>query len=47
MTEPRNLHKAALRGEPSYVWRDGQRRRFEMILEAAGDRLSGCLLVNG
>jgi len=47
MTEPRNLTKAALRGEPSYVWRDGQRRRFEMILEASGDRLSGCLLVNG
>jgi SAM-dependent methyltransferase len=30
--------KAALRGEPSYVWRDGQQRRLEMILEAAGDR---------
>lgn len=30
--------KAALRGEPSYVWRAGQQRRLEMILEAAGDR---------
>lgn len=24
--------KAAVRGEPSYVWRSGQERRFEMIL---------------
>ncbi len=47
MTEPRNLQKAALRGEPSYVWRDGQRRRLQMILEAAGDRLTGRALVNG
>jgi SAM-dependent methyltransferase len=30
--------KAALRGEPSYVWRAGQQRRLEMILEAAGER---------
>ncbi len=28
--------KAALRGEPSYVWRDGQQRRLQMILDAAG-----------
>jgi SAM-dependent methyltransferase len=27
--------KAALRGEPSYVWRAGQARRLKMILEAA------------
>jgi SAM-dependent methyltransferase len=47
MPEPRNLDKAALRGEPSYVWRDGQRRRFEMVLAAAGDRIGGQLLVDG
>jgi SAM-dependent methyltransferase len=47
MTEPRNLQKAALRGEPSYVWRDGQRRRLEMILEAAEERTAGCALVDG
>lgn len=47
MTHPTNMEKAALRGEPSYVWRDGQRRRLGMILEAAGDRVSGKALVNG
>lgn len=47
MTEPRNLQKAALRGEPSYVWRDGQRRRLEMILEAAGERTAGTALIDG
>lgn len=47
MAETRDLNKAALRGEPSYVWRDGQVRRMEMILEAAGERLSGYALVNG
>ena len=47
MTQPRDLDKAALRGEPSYVWREGQRRRLKMILEAAGGRLSGRALVDG
>lgn len=47
MNEHRDLQKAALRGEPSYVWRDGQRRRLDLILAAAGDRLSGQALVNG
>jgi len=47
MSESRDLYKAALRGEPSYIWRDGQRRRLKMILQAAGGRLSGCVLVNG
>jgi SAM-dependent methyltransferase len=47
MSDPLNLEKAALRGEPSYVWRDGQRRRLDMILAAAGDRVSGRALVNG
>jgi SAM-dependent methyltransferase len=43
----RNLEKAALRGEPSFVWRDGQQRRLDMILAAAGDRLKGRILVDG
>lgn len=47
MKKPKNPEKAALRGEPSYVWRDGQRRRLQMILDAAGDRVSGKALVNG
>ena len=40
-------NKAALRGEPSYVWRAGQQRRLEMILEVAGDLIHGDLLDNG
>jgi SAM-dependent methyltransferase len=43
----RNLEKAALRGEPSYVWRAGQQRRLEMIQRAAGDRIRGAILENG
>jgi len=39
--------KAALRGEPSYVWREGQRRRLEMIVNAAGERLNGTVFVDG
>jgi SAM-dependent methyltransferase len=39
--------KAALRGEPSYVWRAGQERRLEMIRSAAGDRAYGLVLVDG
>jgi len=41
------MPKAALRGEPSYVWRAGQQRRLEMILRAAGDRIRGVILENG
>ncbi len=41
------LARAALRGEPSYVWRAGQERRLQMILEAAGDRVRGNVLENG
>ena len=37
----RNMQKAALRGEPSYVWRAGQQRRLEMILNVAGKRMEG------
>jgi SAM-dependent methyltransferase len=36
--------KAATRGEPSYVWRRGQERRFRMILDAAEGRISGAVL---
>lgn len=43
----RNMEKAALRGEPSYVWRAGQQRRLEMILKAAGSRIQGAVLENG
>jgi SAM-dependent methyltransferase len=39
--------KAALRGEPSYVWRAGQERRLQMIREAAGSRIQGMVLDNG
>ncbi len=39
MTE-RDMHKAALRGEPSYVWRAGQQRRLDMIAQAAGNALA-------
>lgn len=42
-----DLDKAALRGEPSYVWRTGQERRLAMILSAAGIRLKGRSLENG
>lgn len=47
MTEQRNLEKAALRGEPSYIWRAGQQRRLEMIKRAAGQRIEGKILENG
>ena len=39
--------KAALRGEPSYVWRDGQQRRLQMILDAAGERIHGRIFEDG
>jgi SAM-dependent methyltransferase len=43
----RDLQKAALRGEPSYVWRAGQQRRLDMLAQAAGERLKGRCLENG
>lgn len=43
----RDLQRAARLGEPSYVWRDGQERRLDLILEAAGDRAAGRVLDNG
>ena len=43
----RDLDKAALRGEPSYIWRAGQERRLDMILRAAAGRERGLVLENG
>jgi SAM-dependent methyltransferase len=43
----RNFDKAALRGEPSYVWRAGQQRRLDLIVHAAGERIKGQILENG
>lgn len=39
-----NASKSATRGEPSYIWRAGQERRFRMIQSAAGERISGSIL---
>jgi len=39
--------KAAQRGEPSYIWRAGQERRYEMIRAAAGQNLQGRVLEDG
>lgn len=39
--------KAALRGEPSYVWRAGQDRRLALMRAAAGERARGDVLVDG
>ena len=41
------LEKAAVRGEATYVWRDGQTRRMRMVLEAAGERAAGWILDDG
>ncbi len=43
----RDMQKAALRGEPSYVWRAGQQRRLDMIARAADQRIRGTVLENG
>lgn len=39
--------QAALRGEPSYVWRAGQERRLGLVREAAGERRRGCVFEDG
>lgn len=39
--------KAALRGEPSYVWRDGQDRRLAMIAQWGNLTAQSVVLVNG
>lgn len=44
---PQDLDKSAQRGEPSHVWRAGQERRFNLLREAAGERLDGKVLVDG
>jgi SAM-dependent methyltransferase len=44
---PEDLKKAAVRGEPSHVWRAGQERRFKMLQDAAGPLLQGRVLVDG
>jgi SAM-dependent methyltransferase len=46
-TSNRDLDKAALRGEPSYVWREGQQRRLDLIVRAAGERVRGRVLEDG
>jgi SAM-dependent methyltransferase len=43
----RDPNRAALRGEPSYVWRAGQDRRLQMILAAADERERGRVLDDG
>jgi SAM-dependent methyltransferase len=43
----RDLEKAAHCGEPSYVWRQGQERRLQMIRSEAGELLKGFVLENG
>ena len=45
--QPDDLQKAAERGEPSHVWREGQDRRLKMITDAAGSRLKGTVFING
>src|ERR1041384_6922654 len=42
-----SLDKAALRGEPSYVWRAGQERRLKMIAAATPPLASARVLENG
>ncbi len=44
---PVDRSRAALRGEPSYVWRAGQDRRLKMIQEGAAGRQAGRVLDNG
>ncbi len=39
--------KAALRGEPSYIWRAGQERRLHMIQKAAAERTQGVVFEIG
>jgi SAM-dependent methyltransferase len=42
-----DMEKAALRGNPSFVWRAGQNRRLKMILDAAGERANGRVFEDG
>lgn len=47
MTSHAPSSKAALRGEPSYVWRAGQERRLSLMRAAADGRARGTVLVDG
>ena len=40
-------NEAALRGEPSYVWREGQQRRLQIILSALPVHSASRILVDG
>ncbi len=42
-----DLQRAAKYGEPSYVWRAGQERRWRMMCDAVGERMAGYVLDNG
>ncbi len=42
-----DLEKAAVLGQPSFVWRAGQERRLRMILKVAAGREHGWVLDNG
>ncbi len=42
-----DFDKAAALGQPSFVWRAGQERRLNMILQAASGRERGWVLDNG
>jgi len=42
-----DLEKAAALGQPSFVWRAGQERRLQMILQAASGHERGIVLDNG
>ena len=46
-TTDTELEKAARLGQPSALWREGQERRLQMILEAAAGRERGRVLDNG
>jgi SAM-dependent methyltransferase len=47
MSPKSHSDKASLRGEPSYVWRAGQERRLELVLQGAGPRAAGRILEDG
>jgi SAM-dependent methyltransferase len=45
--EPPTAEKSARCGEPSYIWRAGQERRWQMILKSAAEHVHGMILENG
>jgi len=42
-----DVDKAAQRGEPSAAWRDGQRRRLELIRQFGAESMRGRVLIDG